>query len=456
MVAIKKYGSRGPPSPPQTPRKPSKMARNFPRIAADIQTAASVARAVAQPSAANIMKAAMAARKSYTTRYTQTKRAMPYRSDSSKYTSAGKFNKRRKVDVFRKYTTRGVVNTKEMGGVVTGLAARPGYPVYVGHATHGNTQLMMRLFCRAIVRDIFYKHGVTIQDMELESPGNFTLRAYVTVQSATFAQSPITVTTTGKSYIQIANEFFDTLVNNFFQTTAAVVPAYQDAYFTLIELKDVADTLVLASLELADATISFKCKSDLKIQNRTLAPVEDTDKDVKDNVSNQPLYGKFYSGKGNGLVCRIREVGSNNFKKLLVSATSGFGGTVLTNTQDFWLREPPLPSTFLGLPKYGKVSIEPGTVKTSSLVHTFTISQRSFWTTIIKNNPTDNVGSAVAQSRYGKFYYMALEKMICSSNTETPPVLGYELNQRMGCMLTYKRQRSNIEFIEDSSYQNIG
>lgn len=457
-------GPYNPPTPRSTPRKrprtssvsnfSQRMADAFPQFARTVHAANAAARAVQNPTAANVVDAGVQAVKAYTSRHTQTKKRRK-RGSSTAYTSGGKFSKRTKVDIFKKYQTRGVVNTKEVGGVVDGSTANPTYPVYIGHATHANTNTIIRMFCRSIIRDLFYKHGVTIQDMQNESPGNFLLQFRMVIRSPNDAYVGHNITSTGLSYIQCADNLYNFLndpVTGLFNVTLSGKDANTCFYFVDATLFDTGAVTKFAQLELHDASVSCMVKSDLKIQNRTLANGTDDDINTTENVSNQPLYGKFYKGKGNGLVCKVVQTAQLNNKSLICSGL-GILERNLAGVNDFWLREPPLPGTFLGRPQYGKVSIEPGTVKTSSLVNKFSIPQRKMWNMLILNQTnTTNFFGTIPQSRYGKYHIMAFEKMICATATDSPPVLGYELNQRHGLMLSYKRQRSSIEFIEDVSF----
>lgn len=359
--------------------------------------------------------------------------------------SSGFFNKKAKTNIFRKYTKNGMITTQECGVVCTGT--QPSVPVYVGHATHGNTLLMRRVFWRAIVRDLFTKHGIQIIDIETLSPGTSSVLLEYQIQSPNSAPITYTLATAGLSYNQIASNLYTT-VNNAINASGAQA----NQYFYLNEIRLEAGSLIQAELDLRDVSMSFLCKSDLKIQNRTIALGADDDANSTENVANQPLYGKFYSGRGNGVVMKLDQAGVTQ-KALLCSDSTGVFAKA-PGTSEFWLKEPPLPTFFVGKPKYGKVSIEPGYIKTSSLTHTVRIKQIDFWKSLVLGAPTGAASSGAIQ-RLGKYYLLALEKTICATAADTSPVLGMEINQRMGCMIHYKRIQDSAEVFEDQTFTTV-
>lgn len=442
----KKVSIRGvvlPPTP-RTPRKSSsKMDVDYPSVMYDLRTAGAVARAVANPTPMNLATAAQSAYKSYTSRKTQTSSSRrSVRFADTKYVSGGKFSKKTKSNPFAKYTKRGMVCSSEVGTVTTGVV--PSLPLYVGHCTHGSRPLIFRTIFRVVVRDIYQLHGVNVSDIETDSPGAYTLTLEYQ-NTTTGAASASVVDTTGKSYNQIAGELYTNWL--------AIMTTIDSRAFVMINEVYLSDgSKVVAKRDYREASFHIFVKSDLKIQNRTLANGADEDANSSENVANQPLYGKSYFGKGNGLICKIDSTAANNGKSLICSDQTGLlTYPIPSTTAAFWLNEPPLPTLFSPKPAYTKAQIEPGVIRTSTLQKKMTCKQTEFWQ-IWQTYPSVGTNGQALQSRYGQFRIFAFEKMICATNTDTNPILGLEMNYRVGMYISFPRNKNSAEVYEGSNY----
>lgn len=365
-----------------------------------------------------------------------------YSKSEQKGESAGFFSKKPKKDIFQKYTKSGVVSTREVGVLVVGQNNTQ--PIFIGHATHGNAYDITVLFCRAIVREIFNQSGVRIKDMENESPGTYIIEVRYCINSVFAADAVVTLTTTGLSYIGISDSIRNSLV-----TAQSTVGGLNEFYITTVKLT--SGTTLLAQLDYQDTYVHVLAKSDLKIQNRTVATGTDEDVNSAENIANQPLYGKAYRGIGNGLVCKLDQGGAHAGKALVCSE---FGSNVVayaTGTADFWLQEPPLPTLFTPYPKMSKASIEPGHVKTSSLIETWKCKQTDFWR-LLSTTDADPRRNSRVQNKYGRFAIFALEKMLCVTAADSVPTVGAESNTRLGLMFTRPKAKMVAEVTEAHSF----
>lgn len=438
------------PPPPYTPppssRKrrrtfASRMSEGFPEYAQTVRTAGAVARAVVNPTPLNLVNAGVQAVNSYRTRATQTAKAAGrkrMRSQAIAGVSGGKFKLKQKKDIFAKYVNKGVVASKEIGTVLTGTVNT--YPLYVGHATHGDNEFLQRNFFRCLVRELYEKSGVRISDLQTESPGTTTINMLYVIDDVNAAEAQISVATAGLSYQQVANGLY-----NDWQTVRNTAPAERNIFISQVYLATGAHTA--AALLYKDLIVNILVKSDLKIQNRTLATGTDEDNNSTENISNQPLYGKMYQGKGNGLISKSFNQAVNTGKSLLAANNTGLIRLAPT-AANLWFKDVPLASQFLPQPKMGKVSIEPGNVKTSSVVAVYRMKQTDFWNML----PSSAGVSSNLQNRYGKYRIFALEKALCVTATDSNPALGIELNCRMGMMFTRARKNAIAEVIEDQSF----
>lgn len=359
--------------------------------------------------------------------------------------SAGFVSKRRKANPWSRFTKNGIVCTRENGVVVTGVS--PSLPVFVGHSTHGAFEQLNLCFWRAMIKNIFFTHGQSFYDIETESPGGSgSVDVEYVLNDINAAPAVLGQPVSGLSFNQIANLLA-------LSWLSILRGANGRVQVTIIEIR-YGTSFVLAKNELLNAVVEFMSKSDLKVQNRTVAAGADEDANTTENVANQPLYGKTYSGKGSGLVARIERGIVDQGKSLLASEQTG---TIAyqNNTGELWLREVPLPTAFVGQTKAGRLRVEPGAIKTSSLTHTWRIPLNDLWNTVRFSATQTSITKGRVTTRYGKYRVMALEKMICATSTDTVPVLGVEHNLRMGCIIKLRRRTDTQEVIDPQLFASI-
>ena len=356
------------------------------------------------------------------------KRVINYRAAKQLGQYAGRFSTRKRGNMFARYTKNGAVTTEEVGSVLTGTVNTA--PLYVGHATHADSKNIQKLFFLVLVRALLEKAGLSITDFQ-EGVGSYEIILNAVVQNEQAAPTNIVETTSGKTV--------ETIASNLQATSKALwntVGGQNVFYFISAEMNTVglaANNHTVAMMDLRDIRIQCLSKSDLKIQNRTVATGTDEDTNTTENVANQPLYGKSYMGKGTGLYPKQ--------SSLLVGATplncTTQFGTVLyaTTAADVkYYGEPPLPTLFTPRPKYSNASLEPGKIKTSVLIAKMSILQKDFWKALLVDNTT--VLTDQRAVKYGKYHIFALEKNICVSAADSQPTIGIECNQRMGMIFT--------------------
>lgn len=358
--------------------------------------------------------------------------------------SGGKFPTRKKRNTFAKYTKRGIVATKEVGTVVTGSVNS--YPIYAGHVTHGDLEFMTKNFFRCLVRNLFNKAGIQITSLDSESVGSgLSINVLYQQDDADGGDSLLTQTTAGFNYNQIANNLAS-LWDGVLDTLAG----QRTIFITSVQLVDntvPATPYVLASQNYRDAYVTVHVKSDMKLQNRTLAVGTDDDINSTENVSNQPLYGKSYTGTGTGVISTSQIAGANDAKSLICNDYGAI--TFAPGGGSVGLQEPPLPTQFTPRPKYAKASLEPGHVKTSTLTATWRSKQTDFWKMFTLPALATQ---ELPNNRYGKFRIFALEKMLSVSATDTNPSLGMEINCRMGLIITFPSQKNVNEIYDGQQY----
>lgn len=324
--------------------------------------------------------------------------------------SAGKLKVKRPLKKLRKQkraVSRGVEQTREAVGSSNAL-----YCQYIGHANQP-VNMVKDLMWLAIAKWIAIKctgGGVAsaTQPIAAFAPGvNFNIKYRITPTAGLTTQVVTIPAATQWSMKDLAynlDMIWDTIC----------VPENQ----TVLCGIDSTNSNPPFNLELTNARMRVYAKSTLKIQNRSYGG-GGTEEDDVDNV---PLYGKSYQFRGNGTDymggTTSVTVGGGVVRPLYANNTTGlfaFGVAGLidvNNSED--LGEPPAAFCFRGVRKHDKVRIEPGHIKTSTLVDSYTISLQNLITMcgFVDSNPSKN--------QLGKFRLFALEKILETSN---PPIV---------------------------------
>lgn len=331
-------------------------------------------------------------------------------SKSSGFFKRGRRIRKRRVD---NIAAKGVVVVKEQGGTASSQYCR-----YIGHATQPSLAVL-KLICAAMVKTLLQKVGYEVVSGTATLDGLF-VGDIIKLEHRESVTGVLTSTDYtlqgGDSIMTIATSLAGYLnfVNNQWQFTGILYVPYQATLGTSSIWRAV-------KLSLIGAKLMFDCKSTLKIQNRS---INSTGEDA-DDVDNVPIYGRSYSGKGNG--CATRDawaVSTQNLYSYKDGIISWDG-----QTRDF--REPPLPTAFDKPTKSGKAHLDPGEVKTSVLTEKFTVDLNRYLSRM--GTVTSSGTAGYSKNAPGKFRLFALEKMIETNagGDIVPLTLGYEHNMRI-------------------------
>lgn len=309
---------------------------------------------------------------------------------------------------------KGVTMTYETGDL---LAAQD--IVYVGHATMPRDRVFEQTW-QSILKLLCTKMNIRIRDFdaplsEIPIPATSQFRF-------TFKADANTPTTSTESYVVVAGDTFNTVVDYF----AAVCKSELLLDIMPSTFAYVGDGGIQnASIALEALMLHFDVKSTLKIQNRS---INSTGNDEADEVDNVPLYGKSIGGNGTGVQARFP--GSSAPAQIFGKLTNGLISKV---NQDVNAKEPLSGYFWPKSTEQGKVHLDPGCLKTSVLTTRKNISFRQ----ILKNYstlPFANTGQIVS---VGKYRFFQLEKMIDTGVTINL-IIAYELNSSMSCYATTK------------------
>lgn len=340
---------------------------------------------------------------------------------------------------------KGVTLVTEVGGVVDGgvSSSTAGNVVAVGHANVPLVE-MHRMMWRAIVKRLFIQSG--IEDMsdfdELipristgdEVRVSYRLTPDSTVWSA--YASPLTLGTSSFNTValDLATTFLALNEPNIEFQNIGLWPATAGTTF-----------LNYAVLNLKTCMVHMNGKSTLKIQNRSTESSGGTE----ESVDNVPLHGRAYFGYGNGTDAITRD--------LLVPSTgmtfrcNDTNGALAKVPLESFYQEIPPASQFTSVATFGKVVLDPGHVKTSVLSFSKVVPLNSIYRLMF----TDASGHS--KVLFGKFRFVLLEKMI---NATTPSLtnsikVGYEVNNRIGCYVTCKKQLATAQLQRVSNFASV-
>jgi len=201
---------------------------------------------------------------------------------------------------------------------------------------------------------------------------------------------------------------------------------------------------MVSELNLQNLILHLRVKSELKIQNRTVAD-NTADTDAFD-VANNPIVGwnyHFNTGsprfKGNGPYL-LEYVGSHT--GVITQASADFEDT--QNAYNINFKEPPLPNTFRNIEKAGKVRLEPGNIKSDNLFFEKKVGLFKFLEQFGWQRTASVLDSTVTQPNsikaMGKCALYALEDIINVSPASNLVTIAYEVNRTTS---VYFSSRSN-------------
>lgn len=318
----------------------------------------------------------------------------------------------------------GLTQTTETGGTYTVSAGKQ--VAWIGHCSlvYDNVQSNM---WRLVIKKLFNKTGISLRTFSAVhdnvSAGDIVQAEYQTVDGTVVALTHNIVA--GQTWDQITGTFVgDATIN----APGSVVKYI--SYIPTTNAAGVGQDRSPARIDLEHAYITLFGKSSLKLQNRSFNGT-DTQADDVDNV---PLYGKTYGGKGNGVI-QTMPYGIAAGRQLIASR---FNGCIFGNQDDAGQNEPISQVYFPGCTMSGKALIDPGHVKTSTVVTSKVISFN-----LLKKQIQVDRSAEKVRSGLGEFRFFALERMLQTSTAETIS-LGYENNSYLSMNLTIKHKDVTI------------
>lgn len=314
---------------------------------------------------------------------------------------------------------------------------------YVGHGVAMNE--VVHGMAAAIVIKLAQKAGQTVQQLNDRWRG-WDGQAAVTVNVALIrvtyrkdAEGPIQIkdfdvaadASFGNTADLLKNWFYDTAANGFL--VGANEPMMLEIMLFPLDAASNRSIMPASKLDLTRAMIDYNIISTICLQNRTTSSTAGTDDHTSiDDVTNNPLHGKCYTGKGTGVRLRHHDSTTQVPYPLVANNTTGaisfdLEHPAVTAQMQNSLRRPPTKEAFTNVSKVGFVNLAPGAIKKSSFRLNGSISVKRL-TNMLFSKFTSGPAQT-DQYNFGKFELFAMQKTCNTQVNEPNIVLGFELNQ---------------------------
>lgn len=270
---------------------------------------------------------------------------------------------------------------------------------------------------------------------------------YKNTETGTILTSTTAVSGTDKSHFDIAEEITGVLVDLITDTDyclilEAIVIYNEDTNASAIKWSGECNFL--------SSKVMLNVTSCLVVQNRTKGAAA-TD-DQADDVTNNPVYGRQWVVRGNGMSARVS---NNNFATVMAGVVSDNYGLITGGSgQQGTLKKIASPSMWQYTMSSGAARIQPGQVKKSVLNFSRTMSLKTFfeaYRTWIKRATSVNLANDIpTRIGMGKSRYFQFEKL-CDTGSGTESIaLGYELNQTISSMVMYDNHQGTSRITRSS------
>ncbi len=339
------------------------------------------------------------------------------------------------------YTKYGALMRSELGGIIEQDKC-----IYVGHCCAARGK-MIRIFCFAIMRKLAHKNGFQLTSMKDKiqvpnvaiglSPG--TLR-YTYMEDADNTLLSATVVIAADSSWETVADQLASSWNGF--SVNDTHPRLKEIFIVFQTEDATVHTLAPpARLFLDNCSVSFMLKSELTLQNRTLANSGGAagDHDQATDVENNPIEGYSYTSNGtgfrrnhrNGFVAGLSPVFIGDDASGLINVDPD--DTLFTSEEQDLLQRPPGTQMFKGVTKGARQRLGPGILRRSHLKASASMSVYSFISKIqgYLKSASDKDFLPIGQARM-----FAFEKMMHTTDATEPDMsIGFEINNFYACYI---------------------
>lgn len=354
---------------------------------------------------------------SYSSRYTSTVRSRTRRRGMARrYHTIGKgpyrVKRPRTSQVRSIYQTHGSVWKGETGDVVTDNNC-----VLVGHSTVACDSVGKSVF-RAIVRMGMEKARFPIQSFEKPNGFIHEIRFFDSLSSDTLS---LISAPAGGTYQNVAELLYAAMLN-------AMATTVNDIKWYSYVVKSGSTQLCILFLQ--DVMMDLRFESNLIVQNRTVANLTgDAQTTNAENVANNPLVGRFYTGTGNSVIFKSRD---DDVTKDDVIGTNLFGEFARAgSTLPISGRMPLSDDDFSGYLKSRRVYLQPGELKKNFLVTHYKMDFQQVMLKmyqVFKQLGSNYLAQPNTVTTFGRRAFFMFEKCLNSRVDEPSISVGYEVN----------------------------
>jgi len=358
--------------------------------------------------------------------------------------SVGKqFSKKFKSNV-NKFVKYGYIRKRESGAVVTDTNC-----VYLGHNAIAMDDMwksiiysVTRWFARKAGQD-FVSFDSPVSGLASVDP-NITWRITFKQQPDGIVGSDTVITTGTNNWGQMGDNLYTLIKNNL-----GTLSYFELCQIELYSPDTVANTrdFPYISVEAKQFMVEVVGNSNLMLQNTTLASVADADGDMEDNVTNNPLVGKMYEGKGQNFPVAFQNVTvgptlnlspKTDFQTGVITFDYSAVGNMSAVMRNQLIKPPPY-FHFSGMTGNQTVILKPGAIRRSnvkSVVKHSIMKWIQLCYPFLKPN-SGNTESAQNIKFLGHVHMFGLERMLDSRSDEAPLRLAYECNLTTSAVAYY-------------------
>lgn len=349
----------------------------------------------------------------------------------------GKFRKptRARPTKQTKYLTSGACLYDETYGDVSDPDC-----VYLGASTFAPFQ-MSRVIFYALIKKLYRKHGINLEDVNAEIPN----LAYNDASGRTIVaiyKQPVNSTPIVTPYIMPALSTLVTMADanaanilNWMEQRIMQVPTPGSGYATDLELERVqlVETIVsplgvitygnvLAELNLKQEILQLEVSVNIMVQNRTKGATAGGTESGVDRVDNQPLVGKLYEFSGG--VPKEKHMGNGPLNVVNISGVTLKRAAELTGSG---YAEPPVAHHFSNITKCSGVQLQPGVIKR----HSTKFYKRAYFNNWIKSMKGTYLasGTNAFSTGSGKSFLFAFEEIL-NSGSANKITVSYEVDRK--------------------------
>lgn len=388
------------------------------------------------------------ARRNRKTYRARRRRSKPY---AKRKVSKRRYNKKRSSYRSRRTTRRGIKHNYNYSSFVTeyGQSTADLNMVVCGHGTSGPN--LLKVVCQSLVRSLFAKHGQMFSNFNELAQDTSNTDAF-SYQMILFHQTSIADTALEEQIFSISTtdsygDLSERLAAYILQESNTSEKALFLRYLELIQTDagEANRNMVMAKVDLSRALLKWSFSSSIRIQNKTASGGNGANTDVN-NVN--PLEAKCYYGKYGKNFFDIYHK-PNAIEALYrpwcpVSNYGAFDDTATAHSADeSWLELP--TKSMSGALKVKPFALHPGQVIVDNIGAKGTIAVNTLMVKLF--SALCDVGAAPTVARaapmaLGVARAYGFEKLVWDRTEQQSATIGWEVNQRYGCTISYKKVRA--------------